>query len=138
MTLAHAKMSGVNAALSAFGLEKHAGVRPGAITARSIAAKAVQPALPPPTGVIDRVKNFGRGQWDAAKGLMHNTQGAFGGASGAHGDATGALRRGYRTGMVGNLKTLAPSLAIGAGGLYLAGRDSPEDKRHKQMQQMGY
>jgi hypothetical protein len=74
-----------------------------------------------------RAQNFGRGQLDAAKSLLHNLRGGLGGASNLEGVghlAAGAsgpipdISQLHRRRAVEDIKTMAPSLLAG-GGLYM-------------------
>lgn len=94
---------------------------------------------PPPAaggGFMDKAKAFGQGQWGAAKDLAGNLRAGLGGAPDA---AAGAAARGAA---LGNLKTLAPSLAAG-GALYMmhrhhqAQQEEEARRRALMMQQMG-
>jgi len=97
----------------------------------------------------NKVKNFGTGQVNEAKGLWNNLRGGLGGASNlgdlghmAEGVAgpTLDLPQHHRRLALGNLKALAPSLLAG-GGLYLmhrhrAGQRAQEAQQRQLQQQM--
>jgi hypothetical protein len=101
-----------------------------------------------PPGILDRLKSFGSGQLGAAKSLAGNLHaGVLGGTpqhalpEGMPGPEFGAA--GHRAQALGNLKTLAPSLAVG-GGAYMLHRhnqNQEQDERARQnamMMQQGY
>ena len=88
------------------------------------------------SGLWDTIKNFGRGQWGAAKSLASNLHQGLGGAD------TPAAGAAARADAMGNLKTLAPSLLAG-GGLYMLHRHNQEEREREAqqralMQQRGY
>ncbi len=103
-----------------------------------------------PPGILDRLKSFGAGQWGAAKDLVGNLRGGLGGeyhpsfqGNLASNPAAAPLNRAaHRQMAMGNLKTLAPSLAIMGGGYLLhrhnqAKRDE-EARQRSMMMQQGY
>ena len=104
----------------------------------------VEPEPGAMSGLLDKAKAFGQGQWGAVKDLGANLRGGFGGkenpalagvgslAEGMHGPAVdmGQLQRGRA---LGNLKTLAPTLAAG-GAMYLLHRHN-QAKREQQARQ---
>jgi hypothetical protein len=105
--------------------------------------KVANPVAPPANPSIwQHAKNFGAGQVDAAKGLFQNTRGWAGGAhnpniiTGAVPEASAHLARGAQgTAAMGNLKTLAPSLAL-AGGAYMLHRHGVKQDEEHQRQMM--
>lgn len=92
------------------------------------------------SSVIPRAKAFGQSQWGAAKSLVNNARGGLGGRLSP--DFKGSLdpshlelgRAAHRSQAVGNLKTLAPTLA-GVGGLGLLNHMSNKKKAQAQLQQ---
>ena len=88
-------------------------------------AAGAMPAMSGASSLIPRIKSFGQGQLDAAKGLFNNARGGFGGKfnpatiTGPVPEASMEMARAsQRSAALGNLKTLAPTLAV-AGGLGL-------------------
>lgn len=119
------------------------------------AAQGVEDALrrfkvanAPPPGILDRLKSFGSGQVGAAKDLFHNLRGGMGGqmnpnlVSGAVPSQSMDIARGtHRQQALGNLKTLAPSLAIGGGAYMLHRHNQAKEEEARQralMMQQGY
>ena len=86
-------------------------------------------------GLMSKVKGFGQGQWGAAKSLFGELGQGFGGA------ATPEAGMAARGRMLGNLKTLTPSLLAG-GALYMMhrGNQAERDRQRQQglMQGGGY
>ena len=84
---------------------------------------------------MGKVRDFGAGQWGAAKDLFGNLRQGLGGAPDA---AAGAAARGAA---LGNLKTLAPSLLAG-GALYMMHRhhraQEEEEARRRAMMGGGF
>lgn len=105
----------------------------------------------PTPGILDRLKSFGSGQLGAAKDLFHNMRGGLGGKmnpaiAGPHGEAANFFGKDlmgemHRTQALGNLRTLAPSMAIG-GGAYMLHRHNQaqedEARQRAMMAQQGY
>lgn len=95
------------------------------------------------SGVIPGVKRFGQGQLDAAKGLFHNTRGGLGGKFNPNVTGAGWAppqgfndelgRSMHRQQAMGNLKTLAPTLAV-AGGLGVLNHMSNKKDEQRRMQ----
>lgn len=122
-------------ALRRFGFTKeaeampHLELGPAGAPHVSHAASAAAPSL------MGRARSFGAGQMGAAKDLFGNLRAGLGGAATPE---AGAAARGAA---LGNLKTLAPSLAAG-GGLYLLHRhqQAKEEEAHRRaaMMQGGY
>jgi hypothetical protein len=108
-----------------------------------------------PPGILDRLKSFGSGQMGAAKDLFHNMRGGLGGQPNPNLAGVGNLAEGamgpvpdmgqlQRRRAVGNLKTLAPSMAIAGGGYMLhrhhqqAQAQEQEARQRAMMMQQGY
>lgn len=103
----------------------------------------------PPPGILDRLKSFGSGQLGAAKDLFANLRGGMGGQMNPNlvtgpvpAQSMDMARASHRQQALGNLKTLAPSLAIAGGGYMLhrhnqAKRDE-EARQRAMMMQQGY
>jgi hypothetical protein len=100
----------------------------------------------PEVPLVTKAKSFGLNQADAAKSLLANVRGGFGGQhnpeviQGPVPEANAAVARGnQRQQALGNLKTLAPSMALTAAGLYGAhkllgrGRQQEEEARRRRM-----
>lgn len=94
-------------------------------------AAGAMPAMSGASSLIPRIKSFGQGQLDAAKGLFNNARGGLGGQlspafKGFDGMSPEAItpghmelaRASHRRMAMQSLKTLAPTLAV-AGGLGL-------------------
>ncbi len=96
---------------------------------------AAAPAAAAGGGFMGKVRDFGAGQWDAAKNLAHNLHQGLGGAPDA---AAGTAARGAA---LGNLRTLAPSLLAG-GALYMMHRrhraQEEEEARRRAMMGGGF
>jgi hypothetical protein len=87
-------------------------------------------AVPAPqTGLLDRARSFGQGQWGAAKSLAGNLHQGLGGAPTAE---AGMAARGAA---LGNLRTLAPSLLAG-GALYMLHRHNQAQEQQRRQQAM--
>jgi hypothetical protein len=95
-------------------------------------------------GIVGKLKGFGQGQLDAGKALLGNLRGGLGGASphmpmdGAMGPVPDAMT--HRQMALGNLKSLAPSLAAG-GALYMLHQRKKQQEQARQQamqQQQGY
>ena len=103
------------------------------ISGATIAPPIAPPVVPPAAGggFMGKAKEFGQGQWGAAKDLFANLRGGLGGKANPdvmpHADPAmmGAAHRGRA---IGNLKTLAPSLLAG-GGLYLMHRHNQDQEQ---------
>lgn len=96
--------------------------------------KLANEMMPPPApsmggGLMDKAKAFGSGQLGAAKSLVSNLGQGLGGA------ATPELGQAARGAAVGNLKTLAPSLAAG-GAAYMWHRHKQEQEQQARQQAM--
>lgn len=100
-----------------------------------------------PGGLLSRAMSFGEGQMGAAKDLFRNLRGGLGGAMNPS-VITGAVpaqsmdlaRASQRQQALGNLRTLAPSLAVG-GGLWALHRHNQaleEQRRQQAMQPQPY
>lgn len=110
-------------------------------------APAAQSAGNAGASILDKLKGFGQGQLGAAKSLGANLRGGLGFKPNPALAGVGDLGRGMhgpqahmgelqRHGAIGNLKTLAPTLAV-AGGAYLLHRHNQEKQLQQQrMQQM--
>jgi hypothetical protein len=95
----------------------------------------------PSAGILDKLKTFGAGQVGAAKNLFHNVRGGLGGRMNpalitgqVPPQSMDLARATHRQEALGNLNTLAPSLA--AGGLYAWHRHNQaqdEDARRRAM-----
>lgn len=92
------------------------------------AGHAPPAAAAPGGGFADRARAFGGGQLGAAKDLFGNLRQGLGGAATAE---AGVAARGAA---VGNLKTLAPTLAAG-GALYLMHRHNQAKQEQQARQQ---
>lgn len=101
-----------------------------------------------PPGILDRLKTFGQGQWGAAKSLAGNLRGGLGGQMNPS-SITGPVppqsmdmaRASQRHMAMGDLRTLAPSLAIGGGAYMLHRHNQAKDQQARQnamMMQQGY
>lgn len=100
-------------------------------------------------GILDRLKSFGQGQLGAAKSLGANLRGGLGGkmnpslVTGPVPEQSMDLARAtHRQQALGDLRTLAPSLAIG-GGAYMLHRhnqakEQEEARQRAMMMQQGY
>lgn len=101
-----------------------------------------------PPGILDKLKSFGSGQFGAAKDLVGNLRGGLGGQmnpstiTGAVPPQSMDMARGTQRQMaLGNLKSLAPSLAIGGGMYMLHHHNQMKDEQARQnamMMQQGY
>jgi hypothetical protein len=106
--------------------------------------------LPSLGGLMPKITAFGKGQWGAAKELGANLRGGLGGkmnpaveglgrvAPGAEGPALNPdMAQFQRQKAMGNLRTLAPSIGIGAGmyGLHRMHQNAENQQRARQMQQ---
>lgn len=100
----------------------------------------------PPAGpaLLDRLKTFGHGQLAAAKSLGANLRGGFGGqmnpglVEGPVPAHSMELARGsHRAMALGDLRSLAPSLAIG-GGMYMLNRRGREGDDRRQQEPSAY
>ena len=90
-------------------------------------------AVPPPS-LLNRAKSFGSNQLGAARSLYSNIKGMVGGPAplgeGMHGPMID-----HKANALTNLKTLAPSLAVG-GGLALMHHNKNKEEEQRQMQGM--
>lgn len=108
------------------------------IDAEKLAAAAPASLL---SSVIPKAKAFGQNQWGAAKDLFNNARGGLGGQLSP--DFKGSLdpshaelgRAAHRSQAVGNLKTLAPSLAVAGGGALLYHQQQKKQKEQEMLQQ---
>lgn len=123
MKLDEAMFKGAEAACARFGLK-------------------VSAATVPPT-MWNKIRGFAGDQAAAAKSLFHNLRGGLGGkmnpdvASGAVPEGSMPMARAtHRQEAVGNLKTLAPSLALGGGALLLHQRAKAQEEERMRQQQM--
>jgi len=97
----------------------------------------------PPPGILDRLKSFGSGQMGAAKDLVGNLRGGFGGKMNPN-SITGPVpahnmdmaRASQRQMALGNLKTLAPTLALMGGGYLLHRHNQAKEEEARQRQMM--
>jgi hypothetical protein len=105
-----------------------------------IAAPAPLPAPAAGPSFASKVKDFGAGQWGAAKDFAANVRGGMGGKANPN-FITGAVpehsmdmaRASQRGAAVGNLKTLAPTLLAG-GGLYMLHQHNQAEKEEEARQ----
>jgi len=98
-------------------------MRNSATLGSAVALSRFKLANVPVPGILDKLKNFGAGQLGAAKSLVANIRGGLGGqmnpeviTSTVPTHSMDIARATHRQEALGNLNTLAPSLA--AGGLY--------------------
>ena len=96
------------------------------------------------SSLIPKAKAFGQGQWGAAKNLFHNVRGGLGGQFNPNVTGQGFTpppgfndelgRAMHRQQTIGNLKTLAPSLAVAGGLGYLHHRRNKQEQQAAQGQ----
>jgi hypothetical protein len=116
-------------ALRRFGFTKAAEGMPHLELGPAGAPHAPTAAPAAASSMLGRARGFGAGQLGAAKDLFGNLRAGLGGAGTPE---AGAAARGAA---VGNLKTLAPSLAAG-GGLYLLHRHHQAQQEEEARQRM--
>lgn len=135
------KTQGCADALRRFGFEKeamelgpaglpHEAVHLGPAGVPHAEAPAAAVAAP---SLMDKARSFGADQWGAVKNLAGNLRTGLGGAGSPEAGAAA------RQMAIGNLKTLAPSLAAG-GALYMLHRHSQAQREQEARQRamMGY